>query len=150
MKPNWILVANASHARVLAREHPGGALDTVATFEHPESRELGRDLATDRAGHGSLDSGSSGNAFPPRLNPRVKEHEQFAKQLAGYLNDGVAAGHCAGIAVFASNPFLGLVEAHLDATSRKVQFKSAPVDLTSFSGRDFAERIEAQLAFTPA
>ena len=50
MKPEWILIANATRARLLERE-PGCPLVVIESFDHPLSRSKTSDLADDRAGH---------------------------------------------------------------------------------------------------
>jgi hypothetical protein len=45
MKPEWILVGNAAHARLFRRDSPGEPLVPLATLEHPERRLAGRQLA---------------------------------------------------------------------------------------------------------
>lgn len=51
MKPDWILIANASEARLLRREH-GNLLVVLESFEHPESRSKVSDQVDDKMGEG--------------------------------------------------------------------------------------------------
>jgi len=146
MKPIWILVANASRARVVSRLHPNGPLSPVVSFDDPMGRAPAHDFATDRSGHENVGSGTGGSTFTPRLDPRTKEHEQFARQLADYLNEAVSSHRCASVAIFASSPFFGLIESHLSPECRRALVRAAPIDLTSFSGPDFTRRVDEQLA----
>ena len=80
MKTQWIVVANASHARLLRRDSPSDPLISLQTMEHPESRLKGSQLADDRPGHEATDNSSGGNRFEPRSDPRRKEHRRFARR----------------------------------------------------------------------
>ncbi|MCW5657251.1 MAG: host attachment protein [Burkholderiaceae bacterium] len=107
MKTQWIVVANASLARVFKREAPGGALLPVATMEHPESRAKGSDLAGDRPGHEASDFSAGGTRFEPRTDPRRKEHRRFAREITERLDQALAHNELGSLALFASDPFLG-------------------------------------------
>ena len=58
MNPQFILLANASIARLFKRDLPGGPLVALQTMEHPESRLKGSELADDRPGHEATDNSS--------------------------------------------------------------------------------------------
>jgi protein required for attachment to host cells len=113
MKTQWIVVANASIARLFKRELPGGPLLPVSTMEHLESRAKGSELAGDRAGHEASDFSAGGNRFEPRTDPRRKEHRRFAHQIAERLDEALAHGEYGSLALFASDPFLGELKAAL-------------------------------------
>ena len=55
MKRQWILLANASHARLLSRDSAADPLIPLETMEHPESRLKGSQLSDDRPGHEATD-----------------------------------------------------------------------------------------------
>ena len=80
MKPNFILIANASHARLLQYER-GSPMVILESFEHLKSRSKISDLADDRAGHESMDSTFGGTAYTPRIHAKKKEHMRFAREL---------------------------------------------------------------------
>jgi protein required for attachment to host cells len=146
MKATWILIANASKA--MCFERPEGATDLTleSKFEDPLGRAKGVDLAGDRAGYEATGRGLAGAAYSPHTDVRTKEHDSFARQLAHHLNSGIASHRCDALAILASNPFLGEVKSHLDEQSGKALHKAVPVDLTSFSGKDLARRIEEALS----
>jgi protein required for attachment to host cells len=148
---NWIVVANAARARVLEEADPpprgrpaphAAPFVHVADLVHPASRRKGVDLADDRpgrvvgVGHG-LGSGS----YVPRTDPRQREHEHFALELARLLDHGVADGRCAGLVLLASNPFLGELKAHLGEQATKVVLRTMAVDWTVLDDRVLAEKL---------
>ncbi|HUN92200.1 MAG TPA: host attachment protein [Burkholderiaceae bacterium] len=142
----WIVIANSAHARVLSREQAHGPVTEVARFEHPGSRLRGADIVGDRAGYEAMGGGHGSASFAPRTDPRTKEHENFARQLAREIGSAVGSGRCGGVALMASNPFLGEVKGHLDVASQKALVAAVPVDLTSFDGEELQRRIDAALA----
>jgi protein required for attachment to host cells len=145
MKATWILVANASKAICFERAEGRDELTLISKFEDPLGRSKGVDLAPDRAGYEAMGHGQSGSAYSPHIDARTKEHDSFARQLALHLNAGIASHRCDGLAILASNPFLGEVKSHLDEQSGKALHKAIPLDLTSFSGKELAHRIDKAL-----
>lgn len=49
VKPTWILVADASQARILQKQS-GASFEMVHSFSHPQSRLKASDLGSDSAG----------------------------------------------------------------------------------------------------
>jgi len=145
MKSTWILVANASVARCYTREHANSPFKVVAEFEDALGRAKGSDLVGDRAGYEAVGRDRAGTAFSPHMDPRKKEHETFARQLAQFLNGAIAARRCEQIAIFASNPFLGEIKALLDEHAARALVRSLALDLTSFTGAELSRRIEEHL-----
>ncbi|MDP2008453.1 MAG: host attachment protein [Rubrivivax sp.] len=140
---NWLVVANASRARVLEESSKPGVYVHVADLVHPQSRQKGVDLAGDRPGHvpGPTPGGAGSSALDARTNPREREHDRFAREVATALNDGVAAGRCAGLVLVASNPFLGHLKEHLSEQARKAVLRSVAADYTTLNERDLAQRL---------
>lgn len=138
---NWWVVANAARARILEAE--GEGFVHVHDLVHPRSRQKGAELASDRPGHvpGKQPHGIGSSALDPRHDPREREHDQFAREVAAALNDGVAAGRCAGIVLVASNPFLGLVKQHLGEQATKALLRTVAADYTTLDDRELAQRL---------
>ena len=139
---NWLVVGNAAKARVLEESDAPGAYVHVADLIHPRSRYKGSELSTDRAGH-AMGSGHrpGGAAYMPRTDPREREHEQFAREVAAALNEGVAQGHCAGLVLMASNPFLGQLRSHLSEPARKLVLRTVAADYTSLDEAELVRRL---------
>ena len=144
MKVQWIVVANASLARLFSRDSPTGPLAPLATMEHPESRLKGSELADDRPGHEATDNSSGGNRYEPRSDVRRKEHQRFAREIAERLETGLAAGEFSTLWLFASSPFLGELKEQLsDAVDKRLQF-ALDSDLTSFGLAEIEQRLRDQ------
>lgn len=142
---NWLVVANAARARVLEAQDDGDGYLHRADLVHPQSRQKGIELATDRPGHvEGVGHGLGSAAYQPRTDARDREHDRFAQQLAKLLNDGVADGSCAGLVIVASNPFLGQIKAHLSEQAHKAVLRTVASDYTTLGDAELAQRLAAQ------
>lgn len=147
-RPHWLLVANASRARLFERDPDNGALRELDGFVHPQSRLKGSDLRHDRAGAGA--KGASHASFEPPTSPAEREELHFAAELASRL-DAAARGHLMpGWALIASSPFLGRLRAALSATAAARLTQHVERDLTTLAGRELEERVRELLPPRPA
>jgi protein required for attachment to host cells len=146
MKPNWFLIANAAHARVLEQER-GCAMVVVETFHHPQSRLKTSELGDDRAGHEPSGHGFGGAAYQPRMDAHLKEHLRFARELAVYLERCAHDGRYGSIAIFASNPFLGELNQLLGPATQHLLSGTHEVDLTKVGLAEIESRIQHELDF---
>lgn len=143
MKNQWILVANASLARIFRRDAARTPLVPVETLSHEQSRMRGSELATDRPGQEAADNSHGINHFEPRTDKRRKEHLRFAREIADRLDKGLAAQEFDSLTVFASNPFLGELKAQLsDAVEKRVK-AALHNDFTSLGLAQLDERLHA-------
>lgn len=145
---NWLVIANAARARVLeesdAPEGRVGAYIHVADLVHPQSRQKGAALADDRPGHvEGLGHGLGSASYVPRTDPREREHDRFAREVAQMLDQGVAARRCAGLVLVASSPFLGHLKAHLGEQARQAIVYTLDADYTALEDRALAQRLAA-------
>jgi protein required for attachment to host cells len=140
---NWLVVASASRARVLEETGKSGVYVHIADMVHPQSRQKGTDLAGDRPGHvpGPAAHGTGSSAFDPRTAPRQREHERFAHDVAAALNEGIAAGRCAGLVLVASDPFLGQLKKQLSPRAHKAMLRTVAADYTTLSEPELVRRL---------
>lgn len=144
MKRNWVVIANAARARILEETDKPGRYTHVADLVHPQSQLKGEQLADDRPGHVErAGQGAAGTAYVPHTDPRERERDRFAHEVAAALNHGVAQGRCAGLTLVASDPFLGHVKAHMDAQSHKLLLRTVAHDYTTLRDDELAQRIAA-------
>lgn len=149
MKPDWILIANAAHARLLARE-PGSPLVVLKSFEHPQSRSKVSDLADGPSGRERSDQAFGGAALQPRQDAKTREHLHFARELADYLEQHAQQHGFNSLAVYASNPFLGELKAELGEATRRLLQGTHDLDLTAFGVGEVERRIGQQSPRAPA
>jgi protein required for attachment to host cells len=139
---NWMVIANAARARVLEETGRPHVYTHVADLVHPQSRQKGHELATDRPGHVEGGApGLAGAAYMPRTDPREREHDRFAMQVAQRLDEGIASGRCAGLVLVASSPFLGHLKAHLGVQAKKAIVRTVDADYTALRDSELAERL---------
>lgn len=107
MKKQWILVANGSLARLFSRDAPSDPLVALETIDFPEGRLKERELERDRQGHESSDNSSAAAHFEPHTSTRRKVLHQFARELAGRLDQGLIEGAYDALWLAAPGPLLG-------------------------------------------
>ena len=132
-----ILVANASQARLFERSSFSEPLVQLADWVHPASRMPARD--TERAPLGRSLAGRAGLA--PRLDLKHAHRSAFAEELAHDLRSAVLNQRLKSLALIVSNPFMGELLRHLDASVQKVVGDKHSLDLTSLSLTDLGQRL---------
>jgi protein required for attachment to host cells len=145
MKPHWILIANATHARLVQQED-GARIKILKTFSHSRSRSKASELVADRAGHETTVHAFGGTTYQPRTDPKKKEHGRFARELADDLERQAQLGSFESLAVFASSPFLGELKAELGPATTRLLSDTHDVDLTSVGPAELGRRIAHELA----
>lgn len=144
--PLWALLANASRARVFAVDAAAGRLDEVADFIHPAGRLKPSALDRGPGGHSERttgDGGAGGAAFEARTDRRLEEREHFARELAAFLNESLAAHRCRGWLLLVSHPLLGELRAHLDQATARSVHAAEPLDLGWLDGPELSRRVLA-------
>lgn len=138
----WILVANASTAKLYANQGPKKGLTLVREMEHPESRQKNIDLVTDRPGHMQSSGTGHGSRQPP-TEPKQNEARHFAQELARELNHGRATNQYARAIIVAPPAFMGLVNALLDAPTAQVVSDRFEKDYTRATVKDLTAHLES-------
>ena len=136
----WILVGNASKARLFQTNGRVHNMTLIKEFDHPQSREKGVDLVADRAGSGSGGAGIHGGKSPKTM-PKKVEAEHFAEEIARHLNKGQGSEFGRLIIVMAPH-FMGQVKSHLhDSTTKRITH-TLDKDLTNLKERDLIQSLE--------
>ncbi|HAL39051.1 MAG TPA: host attachment protein [Polaromonas sp.] len=148
MEKTWILIADAGRARCFERHAPDHSLTELADFVHPHksltSEASGGDL-TGAAGKGHGRTGHAGTQFEPHTEAHAKERGGFARQLANYLNEGVAEQRCNALVLIASSPMLGELRPCLSTAADKALRRCVVSDLTHYTGPELKERVDHAL-----
>ena len=119
MAITWILVANASLAKLYANLGPNKGLTLVKELIHPESRQKNGDLVSDRAGaNGS--NGTGGGSMQPQTLPKQHEAKVFAQELAQTLYQGRTSNAFRRAILVAPPAFMGLLNAVLDGPTAQM------------------------------
>jgi protein required for attachment to host cells len=136
----WIVVADASRARLLRRGRVAGRWDEVRELAHPESRMGSRDLTSDRDGRiGKGDRRRAG--MPPTVSAHDREEERFAREVVEELEREHAAGSFERLVLVAAPRFLGLLRAELGDREARWVVGSHALDLTRLGTSAMDERL---------
>ncbi|HEX9718280.1 MAG TPA: host attachment protein [Ramlibacter sp.] len=125
-KPDWILIANTTRARVLQQE-PGNAMVVLESFVHP----AGRGLRTE-----------------PLIDARQKECTRFAHELAQFLEQEARQGHFGCLTLFASASFLEDLRASLGKVTTRLLSGTHELDLTNVGVAELERRVSHELALS--
>jgi protein required for attachment to host cells len=140
----WILVANASRAKLFENLGPGRGLALLEEVEHPESRMKNQALSSDRAGH-MQSSGNGHGARQPPSEPKQNEARSFAQILARQLQQGRAAHRYARAILIAPPAFMGLVNGLLDAPTAGLVSDRLEKDYTRVSVKALAQHLSERI-----
>jgi len=108
MSITWIMVANASQAKLFSNKGPNKGLELVKELAHPESREKAAELVSDRIGNFA---GSGSYAQP--TSPKEHEAERFASEIAHELEKGRVSNAYEKLIMVTSSHFMGLLNGRI-------------------------------------
>ena len=138
MSTLWVLVANASQAHLYATARLGGALEIVKEFSHPQSREKGLNLVTDRPGQKQTQGAVHGGAVE-KTDPKEVEAEKFAKELAVELDEGRTSHQFAELVLIAPPHFHGLLNKHCNPQTLNMVSKKLQKDYTHMRAKELSD-----------
>lgn len=145
MEKTWVLIANSERAFCFERAGSDHSLTQLADFTHRYQRLSDNahegDL-TGAAGKGHGRTAHAGTQFEPHTEARAKERANFAKQIANYINDGVAQKRCTSFVLIVTSPMLGELRSCLDVAAKKSLRGSVAGDLTSFEGDELQLHVD--------
>ena len=148
MDKEWVVLANASRARVCSRDPRDGALSELDDLVYPQARQAGREIGGSRAGRVEKDLGPAGHGttlLSPHTELRQKQATEFARQIVGHIDDALAQRRCESWVLVAGTPFLGELRRALTPAASRALRCSLASDLTSYSDRDLERRVSELL-----
>lgn len=140
MATTWILIANASFARLYVNHGIKKGLQLIKEFSHPESREKTSELIADRAGH-SPSQGNGHGAFIPTSQAKSNEAVKFAQELAQELEKGRHQNIYDRVILVASAPFMGLLNHRFSTHVRNLITDTIEKDYTRFKPQELTGRL---------
>ena len=144
MKNTWLLIANGSEARLFETELRPKTLNLLQEITHPESREKGAELASDKSGHYQGDAangGSTQGSFSEPTDPKEYEMERFAGELVKALEAGRTANSYQHLIVVSSPKFHGLLNKQMNGHISKLVVNHINKDYTSCNEKELLERL---------
>lgn len=143
MKPPklWVLVADASRARIVRNFAPSQKLvedtELVVRSEHRRLKEI----MTDKPGRSFAPVGSRRSSMEYRSNPVREDEKSFARTIVDMLNIHRLAGDFDQLAIYAAPRMLGDLHRILPASLRRVTIAEVPKDLTKLPALELHEAI---------
>lgn len=107
MRTHWILIADASRARILASDELFGDLAVVQELVHPASRMHTSELVTDDRGRSQAYPGGAGTAMDAHTDPSEVEKAAFAREVNQALSKGADEHAYEALVIAAAPKFLG-------------------------------------------
>lgn len=140
MSRTWVVVADASRARLFSADRPAGPLFEMETLSNPKARLHEGDLVSDRGGRDSNGNGVS-HGLGQQKAAKEETANRFASELCAHLEQGRCKGAFGKLYVVGAPTFLGLMRKHQSAQLRGLISEEIAKDLTTQS----PERIRALL-----
>ncbi len=123
MTDKWIVVADASRARIFEQASFGTPLQEVADLAHPESRLHPGDLRTGGKGEVFDDHDNSTRTMRqtmPENTVKETHAERFAKEVCDHLDKARTQGAFDALVLVAEPRFLGHLRAKISRPTEKL------------------------------
>ena len=117
--PTWILVADASRARIFAAEKALSPLEEIRALTSPEGRLHEGDLVSDKGGR-DRNPGVGAHGFNVEDEHKQDNAERFAAQVCHELEAARNAGEFRKLYVVAAPGFLGMLRRHQASPLRQM------------------------------
>lgn len=117
--PTWILVADASRARIFSAEKPLSSLTEIRALTSPEARLHEGDLVSDKGGR-ARGLGLGAHGFDVADEHKQDNAERFAAQVCQELEAARNAGEFRKLYVVAAPTFLGMLRRHQSSPLRQM------------------------------
>ncbi len=117
--PTWILVADASRARIFAADKALSPLNEIRTLTFPEARLHEGDLVTDKGGR-DRNPGVGAHGFNGEDAHKQDNADRFASHVCQELESARNAGEFRKLYVVAAPGFLGMLRHHQSSALRQM------------------------------
>lgn len=104
----WVLVLNATRARILRNLERDGSTNGAELVLRTENRHL-KDIMSDKPGRSFASAGDRRSAMAYRSDPVLEDERAFAKEILSVLETHRRAGDFDQLAVFAEPEMLGVM-----------------------------------------
>jgi protein required for attachment to host cells len=120
MATAWVVVADATRARILSAEKPASELKELQTLTHPAARLHEGDLTSDRPGRDRNGSTSGSHDVGHTTDAKQEEAIRFAGKVTEAVESGRASGKFKKLYIIAAPTFLGLLRKHYSSATRQL------------------------------
>jgi protein required for attachment to host cells len=148
MATTWVLVAHEAGARVFENLGPGKGLRLLEEIDHPEGRQRDGDFDADRPGRSFQRNAGDvrRSAMSRSEGPHDRAISDFARALAGKLQNARTAGQYDRLVLVAPPKFLGLLRSSLDAPTEGCVVGSLNKDLAASDQKELVKQLGEVIA----
>jgi protein required for attachment to host cells len=141
----WVLVADASRARIFSIPEDNKPWQLERELEHPASRAKATDLTTDVPGRVKQSFGAGSRpAMEDPTDPKEVEAQTFARSLAAALEQGLNQNRFERLTLVAPPHFLGLLRGAVPEQVAKRIHQSVNKDYTHLPGRELPSHVKIE------
>ena len=144
MQDTWVIVADASRARMFRTQRHAGPLEEFKTLVDSAGRLSEAELVSDNKGRSFNSKGQGRHAMEPKTDAKKHRLVEFTRTLAAELEQRRVAGEFKQLVLVAAPAYLGELRKHLGAETTKL----VSMELAKDFSRLDAEEIRAQLPTT--
>jgi protein required for attachment to host cells len=139
----WLLVADATHARVYSSRPHLKELRLEREINNPRGRARPQELVSDTAGrYAERGRGTVKSAMEPRSGAHEVEEQRFVQELAELFRVGLNDKAYDGLALVAPPDFLGLLRNTLPSQVQQRVVSEVPKDLTKVGVRELPDHLD--------
>lgn len=144
MPKQWILVSDASAARLFSRQNTG-SLSRVEAFYHDDSRKHEGDLRTGGKGEVEDSAAHGRHQADPQTRTSEKHEDIFAKKVVDKLKSGLNDNAFDELVLVAAPQFLGRLRDHLDSPLSQRVAATIDKDWTHQDDAAIEKHLDSQL-----
>lgn len=137
----WILIADATRARVFEHHRSMQSFELVFEDDRPELRDPDWMRESDRPGRVHDSVGQGRHAMQPQTTPDERDREQFARDLIERLTLGVNEHRFSQLLLVAPPAMLGALRNLLDQGLRERVIAELDKDLTKLPAHELPEHL---------
>jgi protein required for attachment to host cells len=141
-KTNWIIVADASAARIFVLAGPRQRINLEPVRDLSAEVKPSRDIASDRPGRTHDRAGYGRHAEEPPTDPKRHAKASFAREVAQYLDDERRKNGFGRLTVVAPPQFLGDLRSAMSGELRALVDTEINKDLTKLSIHELTPQLQ--------
>jgi protein required for attachment to host cells len=141
MAATWLIVADASRARILQAAEREPRLTELEDLLNPEGRLKDGELAADARGRWGGPNRPGGNAMREQVSPSAHVAELFAGRIGDYLEKARTAQRYDRLYIVAPPKFLGMLRRKLGKDVEKLVLRELPKDLSWLTIQELEKRL---------
>lgn len=149
MRTTWILIANASEARIFQSQTPK-EIKLIRQLKHPESREKVINLVSSLAGRYRRPAATATGLYQELTSPKEVEAERFAHELALHLNEGRNQHEYKKLVVIAPAHFQGLLNKVCNSHVKNLIAQTLDKDYTKIKQHDLLHYLDGKVSLKKA